>query len=417
MQNQNLVRVPFDRNCLDLEIDPVNIVHQLPLNKTSPWQSYGGATKNHPCKLNPKKLVLNIDKPFHSIKKIHIVGVFALWGNESIEKLNFPGAVIQGLLDSEEVYLLELIRGIHYTDSTDQTKGIRLHGDRTSLEYIDTIEYAGKKHRIDVLSIDLTSDPKVMDTIIFRNLGIPASFLIFDVFIEASGKSCPFHSHSNAIPLHEVTTYIRMGDKDNFNKALNQLLTSIQNIRSANHDLMLDEARGLALMFISLVSTALLELGAPRSIHKVQLEAARQLEKHKDITHIAEYAKEIINQLTAKLFDKSESTGDPIIDKCIEYIKKMYSQDINDDNMANLLNISTSHFRFLFKKCIGIPYQKYLNAYRLEKARNLIISSDLSISEISNLTGYVTMGNFCRAFKQRFHVSATALRDSVLRNR
>ncbi len=420
MEFNHIVPAEFTKNLVELKWNPSSIKSNIPFRKTEGWQSHGGNYNNHLCKTNPKSLVIDIDSNATRIKRIYLVGIFALWPNLDESKHLLPGAVISGTKNKVDLFQIELFHHIHYVDSTlYPINGVRINGDGTSLEQLDTVYWHMHQHRLDLLTIDLLDHPVEIDKLSFIVLSQSTSFILFDVFTEFDHSSrCPFHSPENNLVLSEVSSYIRLGDKIKFDLCVSELLKGIQKIGGSDIDTqLLDEAKGSALTFIALINSALLELGAPRSIHRNQLEIARQLDNLNQISDIIQYTQKIIEQLTKHLFHKNYLTGDPIIDKCLKYLERMYSQDLDDDKMASYLDLSTSHFRFLFKKAIGKPFGQYLNAYRLEKARSLIINSNLSISDICSITGYSTMGNFCRAFKQRFQVPATTLREKSEINR
>ena len=45
--------------------------------------------------------------------------------------------------------------------------------------------------------------------------------------------------------------------------------------------------------------------------------------------------------------------------------------------------MSPSHFSRIFKKVTGLPYQDYLNGRRITKAKNLLLTSTQSVTEIA----------------------------------
>ena len=47
---------------------------------------------------------------------------------------------------------------------------------------------------------------------------------------------------------------------------------------------------------------------------------------------------------------------------------------------------------------MGIPPHEYINTFRMQKSRELLLAGH-SISQVANLTGYSTTENFTRAFK------------------
>ena len=65
-----------------------------------------------------------------------------------------------------------------------------------------------------------------------------------------------------------------------------------------------------------------------------------------------------------------------------------------------------------FKNTMGIGLRDYLYDIRLEKAKQLLSSSDKSVTEISELLGYSCIHSFSRSFKQKFGISPENYKNS-----
>lgn len=68
--------------------------------------------------------------------------------------------------------------------------------------------------------------------------------------------------------------------------------------------------------------------------------------------------------------------------------------------LAGKLNISESYFQSLYKKRFGLPFGQDLIQMRVEKAKDLISTTDLSLSTIALQTGYNNEIHFYRQFKK-----------------
>ena len=69
---------------------------------------------------------------------------------------------------------------------------------------------------------------------------------------------------------------------------------------------------------------------------------------------------------------------------------------------ARTLNISVSRFQHLFKQEMSVSFAQYLKKKRLEKAKKLLIETDLSIKQVAFEIGVGNETNFIRTFKQAF---------------
>lgn len=96
------------------------------------------------------------------------------------------------------------------------------------------------------------------------------------------------------------------------------------------------------------------------------------------------------------------------------YIRENYadSQSMTAEKIATSCNLSTSHFRSLFKADIGMTLPQYINLTRLSAAVHLLQSTDKTISNIATDVGYNEVPYFTKAFKDEFGISPKEMRKS-----
>lgn len=85
-------------------------------------------------------------------------------------------------------------------------------------------------------------------------------------------------------------------------------------------------------------------------------------------------------------------------------------QELDIPELARMASYSPWHFIRAFHAVYGETPHAYLVDRRLERARRLVRSSSLAISEIAGASGFENRCAFSRLFKQRFGISAAALR-------
>ncbi|MBQ7953996.1 MAG: helix-turn-helix transcriptional regulator [Clostridia bacterium] len=77
-----------------------------------------------------------------------------------------------------------------------------------------------------------------------------------------------------------------------------------------------------------------------------------------------------------------------------------YDLDIKNDDLARISNISTVYFRKIFTKLYGVSPIHYLEIRKIEKAKELLNSEELSVTEIAATSGFKDVYHFSRAFKR-----------------
>ncbi len=80
------------------------------------------------------------------------------------------------------------------------------------------------------------------------------------------------------------------------------------------------------------------------------------------------------------------------------------------DAWAAQCGLTKSYFIQLFKKTTGMPPYRYLTSYRIQQARQLLLFSDLSVSEVGRACGYFDYNYFSRLFKKMEGVSPSQFR-------
>lgn len=84
--------------------------------------------------------------------------------------------------------------------------------------------------------------------------------------------------------------------------------------------------------------------------------------------------------------------------RCIELMRARLAEDISLDDLAAEAKLSPFHFARMFKQSVGVPPRVYLTQLRVEKARELLQQSELSITEIAQEVGYSSSQVLARLF-------------------
>ncbi|WP_209331726.1 helix-turn-helix domain-containing protein [Lunatimonas salinarum] len=94
----------------------------------------------------------------------------------------------------------------------------------------------------------------------------------------------------------------------------------------------------------------------------------------------------------------------------IQYIRTNLEREISVENLAAMACLSTDHFSRTFKSVFGMCPNEYIIAMRIEKARALLLTTDLSQAEIMEQAGIKNTSYFTRVFKKHTHVTPSEFR-------
>lgn len=98
----------------------------------------------------------------------------------------------------------------------------------------------------------------------------------------------------------------------------------------------------------------------------------------------------------------------------IAYIQEHYMENISNADIGNALNFHPNYLNRIMIKHTGRSLHRYLLYYRLTKALDRLQSTDCSISEIAEKSGFSDLGHFTKAFKKQFGNSPKAMRERII---
>ncbi len=103
-----------------------------------------------------------------------------------------------------------------------------------------------------------------------------------------------------------------------------------------------------------------------------------------------------------------------------QYIRDHYNESINNSKLAAIIHLTPNYLCTLFKKEEKMTVRAYIEKVRLERAVFLLLTDDMSISDISTEVGYKQPSYFCRVFRDHYHETPSEYREnrkSIGRNR
>lgn len=106
---------------------------------------------------------------------------------------------------------------------------------------------------------------------------------------------------------------------------------------------------------------------------------------------------------------KFDQVSHAYITQALEYIQ-LYYPVIKVNDISSYVGLNRSYLTYLFKKALHMSPQEYLVKYRLEKGRQLLLNTNMTIQEIANHIGYEDPLAFSKIFKKNYHMTPTNFR-------
>ncbi|MBO9610133.1 MAG: helix-turn-helix transcriptional regulator [Paenibacillaceae bacterium] len=97
--------------------------------------------------------------------------------------------------------------------------------------------------------------------------------------------------------------------------------------------------------------------------------------------------------------DLQNQGSSALVDDAVAYIQTHYAEPLTLDKLAARFQMKGKYFSYLFHKYTGIAPIDYLIRYRMNRAMELLFSTDVSIHEIAEAVGYADPNYFSRIYR------------------
>jgi len=116
--------------------------------------------------------------------------------------------------------------------------------------------------------------------------------------------------------------------------------------------------------------------------------------------------KEISEDVANYLSVDRESYELKLLQKIIQYIRENFQDpDFSLQNLADSLQMSTPYLSQYFKKNTEHTISEYVTRLRMEKAKELLLNTDMGVNEIAYEVGYYSVPSFIRKFREKEKVT------------
>jgi len=105
--------------------------------------------------------------------------------------------------------------------------------------------------------------------------------------------------------------------------------------------------------------------------------------------------------------------ADGSIPDSIKYINEHFTEDIDLKKLADIEHYNISYYSEWFKNKMNVSPVEYIQNLRVKKAKELLLNTNLTILQISQIVGYEHNSSFTRVFKYLEKISPTEFRRKI----
>lgn len=121
----------------------------------------------------------------------------------------------------------------------------------------------------------------------------------------------------------------------------------------------------------------------------------------------------LTNEESLKIFKQQQER----MQLMVSYIHQNYSDSLSLQTIAASAHISPSECNRSFKRTVHMTAYDYLIHYRLKKSCELLVTTEYSITEIADYTGFNHVNHFIQSFKKHYQLTPKQYRKiNVINN-
>jgi len=206
----------------------------------------------------------------------------------------------------------------------------------------------------------------------------------------------------------ELLQAIREGDRDAAQEVLAELLATIR--VASGEDLATVKARVLEL--VVLLSRAAIDGGADaESVFGINYRALREIHGFSRVSELTRWVSQIAARFVQFVFDVRSVGLSDAVTKATWTMRRRLHEKIGLEEVAREVRLSPSYFSRVFREETGATFTSYLSGLRIEKAKQLLSGSDLTILEVALEVGFSDQSHFSRVFRKLAGVTPARYRN------
>jgi AraC-like DNA-binding protein len=196
----------------------------------------------------------------------------------------------------------------------------------------------------------------------------------------------------------QVTDSMKLGDADKTRSAVGEFITYVR--QAAFGEMMLT----LTQLLIAIVRSAKAMGTDGREESQLDIGSLSQhLYRMDTMEEIEEWYFDLCESSIRLREQQSLQKNRWVVDKVLRYIHDHYSDpSLTVDMLVEIGGLSTNYLRKIFKDFVGQSLTVYLTEYRFEKAKELLLGTDLPANRIGEQVGFENTNYFYISFKKHF---------------
>ena len=219
---------------------------------------------------------------------------------------------------------------------------------------------------------------------------------------DQEGNGFPVSYH-----IHKLQNHLENGERNEFYSVLGRVF-AIPQEGEIGASIRLEIALSLGGIFLSAVN----RWGIGQEVaRKMDLDVFSRIGVDRDWKADKDAFLRLADILFANRSQQGVDQGTELTEKIQNYIKSHLSDDLTMTRLGTVFNHNPYYLSRLYKQIVGISLLDYITEMRMERAKQLLVESDLRIQDISKAVGFISEGYFYRFFKKTIGMTPSEFRE------
>lgn len=201
--------------------------------------------------------------------------------------------------------------------------------------------------------------------------------------------------------LHDIESSIKMKQAAHLSEQVHTLLDKYTDIPKLSH------------IYIRHVCTTLLKMlisALPVQTDEDLQNAVKEIYSFRRFSDIIKMIEHYLD-LVINIFEQEQNTSNYAIYQVEQYIRLHYHEDITLNSLADLVYLNSNYLSNVFAQVTGCTLNRYIKQIRMEKAQELLLNTNMKVSDINQAVGYPNTSYFCKSFQKMFGATPERFRQ------
>ena len=194
----------------------------------------------------------------------------------------------------------------------------------------------------------------------------------------------------------EIISYIAALDINNLNASIEKIISKYTDNQSS-----FESIRNMCcrLTVISLSSLEGMGINVTNAVG-VNFNPYKEVIKFDTLESLRKWLSSFFDKIVSLVYENRTQKFNSIIKSVLKHIEENYDSDLSLGKVAGMVYVTPNYLSRIFKQEMGVNFVDWLNGFRVEKAKALLMESGIKSYEVAEKVGYKDYKYFSSIFKK-----------------